>query len=310
MRLGSCSRRHFLTSQVSVAETSFFINDKYLKADDDAELSHEFRLDVNDAITSWPFIVKDLGTVDTSVLTHFCANGLTLDLAGLISLTAIPTLTTLMHINPAQRQTYPLTGIAIRDWCRAVAEKNAFPNLKLLYLSAISNYQPTDSSVLGHLSSFPALALVGIERSESQLPINNSDTCGQWQRSTANREHKLNTTMHDAQTTIAQKTKALYRHACRVSTSQKEVADVTSVLEGPIQLTLSCYASQSKRDAGTAMWFVRRHYAPLELLKRDLNVLSHRHDGDRGTKKRKIRQTKQCDVGALLDSFGAPAGSE
>lgn len=310
MRLGSCSRRRFLTSQVSIAGTSIFIDDKYLEADGDAELSHDFRLEIHDVITCWPSMVKNLSTLDTNVLTHFCANGLTLDLAKLISLTAISTLRALVHSNPAQRQTYPLPGNAIRDWCRAVAEKNAFPNLKLLYLSAILDYRPTDSSILGHLSSFPALALVGIERSASHLPINNSDTCGQWQRSTADRERKLNTTMHDTQTTIAKKTKALYRYACRASKPEKEDADGTSVVEGSILLTLSCYASRSMRDAGTATWFIRRHYAPVELPKRPLDVLDHRNDGDRGTKKRKIRPTKQCDVGTLLDSFGAPAGSE
>lgn len=265
---------------------------------------------MHDVITCWSSLVKSLSTLDTNVLTHFCANGLTLDLAKLISLTALPTLTALIHANPSQRQTHPLTGIAIRDWCRAVAEKNAFPNLKLLYLSSILDHRPPDSSVLGHLSSFPALALVGIERATPHPMINNSGLCGQWQRSDIDREHKLNKTMHDTQTTIAAKTKALYRYACKVSRLRIEDAYGTLKIEPPVLLTLSCYASRTTRDVGTATWFIRRHYAPEQPPKRPLNVPNGQNGGDRGTKKRKIRKTKQCDMGTLLDSLGAPVATD
>ena len=261
-------------------------------------------------ITCWSSLAKSLSTLDTNVLTHFCANGLTLDLAKLISLTAIPTLTALIHANPSQRQTHPLTGIAIRDWCRAVAEKNAFPNLKLLYLSSILDHRPPDSSVLGHLSSFPALALVGVERATPHPMINNSGLCGQWQRSDTDREHKLNKTMHDTRMTIAAKTKAFYRYACKVSRLRIEDAYGTLEIEPPVLLTLSCYASRTTRDAGTATWFIRRHYAPDQPPKRPLDVPNDQNGGDRGTRKRKIRKTKQCDMGTLLDSFGAPVATD
>ncbi|KAF3047471.1 hypothetical protein E8E12_008063 [Didymella heteroderae] len=276
---------------------------------DQSELSHNFRLEIHEVITCWPSIVKSISTLDTNALTNFCANGLTLDLAKLISLTAIPTLTALIHTNPSQRRTHPLTGNAIRDWCRAVREKNAFPNLKLLYLCSIPDHGSPDITVLGHLSNFPALALVGIERAGSHSSIKASGTCGQWQRTTANREHKLNKTMRDTQKTIAEKTKALYTYACRVRESQTADTSGASEVEQPV-LTLSCYAPRSTRDASTATWFIRRHLAPGEPQKRALIVLDHQNDGARGTKKHKIRQAKQCDVGILLDSFGNPPASD
>jgi len=261
---------------------------------------------MHDVITCWSSLVKNLSTLDSNVLTHFCANGLTLGLAKLISLTAIPTLTALIHANPSQRQTHPLTGIAIRDWCRAVAEKNAFPNLKLLYLSSVLDHRPPDSSVLGHLSSFPALALVGIERTTPHPTVDSSGLCGQWQRSDADREHRLNKIMHDTQTTIAAKTKLLYKHASIYS----EHPTVDPEIESPVLLTLSCHASRSTRDAGTATWFMRRQYAPEQPPKRPLDVPGHPHSGDRGTKRRMVKKAKQCDVGILLDSFGAPCNLE
>lgn len=265
---------------------------------------------MHDVITCWSSLVKNLSTLDTNVLTYFCANGLTLDLAKLISLTAIPTLTALIHANPSQRQTHPLTGIALRDWCRAVAEKNAFPNLKLLYLSSILNHRPPDSSVLGYISSFPALALVGIERATCHPMIDVEGMCGQWQRSDADREHKLNKIMHDTQMTIAAKTKVLHKHACIYSENQTVDANGTPAAESPVLLTLSCYASRTTSDNGAATWFIRRHYAPEQPPKRPLDVPNDHNGGSTGTKKRKIRKAKQCDVGTLLDSFGAPVATE
>lgn len=284
--------------------------DKCPAADNSVELRHHFRLEMHDVITCWSFLVKNLSTLDTNVLTHFCANGLTLDLAKLISLTAIPTLTALIHVNSSQRQTHPLTGIAIRDWCRAVAEKNAFPKLKLLYLGSILDNWPPDSSLLGHLSSFPALALVGVERATSPPMIDVSGPCGQWQRSSAEREHELSETMHDTQTTIAEKAKALYKHACKASKLKLEDTSGVPDIEPPIRLILSCYASRTTRDACTTTWFVRRHYAPERPPKRLLDAPNDTNSGDRGSKMRKIRKAKHCDMGTLLDSFGPPLAND
>ncbi|KAF1929038.1 uncharacterized protein M421DRAFT_145087 [Didymella exigua CBS 183.55] len=308
------------------------------------ELSHHFRLEMHDVVTFWPVIIKSLGTLNTSVLTHFCANGLNLDLAELMSLTEVPTLTALIHTNSSQRETRPFRERAIRDWCRAVREKKAFPKLKVLYLSSIPDARPSDNVVLHHLSRFSALVLVGIERTIPHSLISKSEIHGQWQRSSTTRERKLNTTMHDTKASITEKTRHLYKYACRVSEPQTEDAyrtpDVTLRhaltcthsrpqayvaphpvqtqsdrtvhplgAELPVSLSLSCHAPQHARYVGSATWFVRKHCehcSPEEPPKRTLDSPAHQENDDRGTKKRKIRQAKQCDVGTLLDMFRPP----
>jgi hypothetical protein len=261
---------------------------------------------MHDVVTCWPSITKSLGTLDTSVLTHFCANGLTLDIVKLISLTEIPTLTALIHTNSSQRLLQPLRGNAIRDWCRAVREKDAFPKLKVLYMSSISDEGPNDHVVLDHLSSFPSLALVGIERGSLCQSIIRSETRGQWQRLSPTRGDKLSTRIRDTKTSMTEKTKSLYEYACRVS--QPGIEGVRHSDEGPVSLTLSCYAPQRLNSDGPISWFLRTHndhHSPEEPSKRTLDTHG-RHDLDeQATKKRKIRPAKY-DVGTLLDIFEPP----
>lgn len=260
------------------------------------------------------------------MLTHFCANGINLNLSQLISLTDIPTLSALIHISPSQRQTDPIRGNSIRDWCRAVREKKAFQKLKLLYLSSIPQDGPMDSVVLDHLSSFPALALVGIERTSPRPRISHSEKHGQWQRSSPTREPKLKTIVCETKISMAEKTGRLYEYACKVSSPDTEddeyrTPDVTRTSgsrlphppnpDQPVSLTLSFYAPQNAHYIGSTSWFVRRSYSPGKPSKRMLDTQDLQNSA-RDTKKRKIRQRKQFDVGSLLDLFGPPLvdGSE
>lgn len=300
---------------------------------------------MHDVVTCWSSIIRSLNNLDTSVLTHFCANGLNLDIAKLISLTEIPTLAALIHSNSSQRQTNPLRGNALRDWCRAVREKKAFPKLKLLYMTSIPDQGPFDNIVLHHLSSFPALVLVGIERSSPHARNSNSEEYGQWQRSSPTREHKLNTTMRDVRVSMAEKTGNLYKYACRISQPETEdgygTPHVTPphastythsqlqsyVLSHPVQsqskevpylqeadqpvlLTLSCYAPQNTRyNTGSATWFVRKHqnhYLSEQTYKRPLDTKDSQDGEEKGAKKGKIRQGRQYDVGSLLGLFDPP----
>lgn len=314
------------------------------RADLATELRHHLRLEMHDVVTYWPSIILCLSTLNTSALAHFCANGLNLDLAKLISLTEIPTLTSLIHTNSSQRQTHPLRGNAIRDWCRVVSEKKAFPKLKLLYLSSIAGEGPSDDVVLHNLSSFPALILVGIERANPSPIASKAERYGLWQCPSKTRELKLNKTMRDAGLSISEKTECLWKYARKISAAQTEdtrrTPDVTPPhaftytqsrllthvaahtvqphsdkalfpleAEQPVLLTVSCYAPQNTRHVGSATWFVRnisKHLSLEEPPKRTLDTQDHQDKDPRGTKKRKIRQAKQHDVGALLDMFGLP----
>ncbi|KAF2630110.1 hypothetical protein BU25DRAFT_265741 [Macroventuria anomochaeta] len=257
------------------------------------ELNHHFRVGKLDSITSWPSIVNSLSSIN-SVLTQFCAYGLELNLSQLLSLTEIPTLAALIHAHPAQRNFNPLRGSGVRDWCRAVREKKAFQKLKLLYMSSIPQDGPLNSAVLENLSSFPSLALVGIER---RSPFDPSTTYGQWERPGSTQEDKLSKTMCGLQYSIAEKTKRLYRYAQKVSLPETEA-------ENTVSLALTCYADGSAHHVGDISWFIRKQVLPELHSKRPQDTQALQDGSERGTKKRKIRQGKQQDVGSLLGTFG------
>ena len=229
-----------------------------------------------------------------SVLTRFCAYGLDLDVALLISLTSIPTLAALIHVYPAQRDSSPLRGFGLRNWCRAVREKEAFQKLKLLFLSSVAGL--TDGMVLDELTSFPALRLVGISRRRTS-GTESSKIDGRWKRPSSASGDKLTETMCGSHYTIAEKTEALYRYAKKGSLLESETDNLVTI-------SMTCVAAEPSLRNENMSWFIRNQ-ASTEPQPKRLQEAQEFHVGsEQAPKKRKVRQGKQLDVGSLLGMLG------
>ena len=262
-----------------------------------AELSHHFRVCQLDSITSWSSIVKSLGTLNSSVLTHFCAYGLDLDIPQLVSLANIPTLTALIHVNPAQRNNNALRGSGVRDWCRAVGEKKAFLQLQLLFLSSITEVGAQDKAVLDYLSSFPALVLVGISRCPNRYSADPPGEYGRWVRPSVATEDELSKTMWDSRCSISEKTKRLYKYAKKLSLLETE-------FDNPVTLALTCAGTEPSLHQESISWFIRNRMLMERQPKRLQETQKSKIGSEQAMKKLKVRQSKQQDVGSLLGMFG------
>jgi hypothetical protein len=258
------------------------------------ELSHRFRVGPKESTTQWPSIVESLKVFEGSVLTNFCAYGIDLNLSHLMSLTDIPTLATLlMFPRTAWKSIEGLTARDFRDWGRAVQEKGAFKRLKLLFMCEC---EPTNTEILRHLTSFPALNLVGIARA-SRIVDSIGDLDG-WQHPATNAEDRYTATIWDlSRFTIAQQAEKLYGYTDKMSLPERE--DRTT-----ITLSMTCGMGGISLQNGKTTWFVRDPDSTEIQLKRSAETQTPQDGSNHTMKKRKVRQGKQKDIGSLLGTFG------
>lgn len=265
---------------------------------------------------SWPSIVQNLSLLETSAITLSCAPGPSSPLRHLLSLTAVPNLTALMHLYPLQDHPEPLTTSDLRVWTRAVQEKNALPALKVLALPIVAD-DVRDSTVLRHLSSLPALHVVAIAKSFLARPARQprpggdepqrSNDDADWEpldrpRNTAFSDILYGRSSH-SRLSLAQRAELLCASASADSVAEGEKG------KGPvIDLSLTCYGEGAlyRDNAGDVEWFVRRRPARERGGKRMLGPTPSREEEeeDKGAKKRKVKKARKQDLGALLGSFG------
>jgi hypothetical protein len=287
----------------------------------EAKLSHHFRVSREQAEMHWDSIVASLSSLeDPCVRTFFCGLGLGLDTRQLLALTSISSLAALALI-PAQRtrRSWESDGVAeygpVRNWCRAAGEKNALPHLRVLYLGAASMDIAQDVVLLDYLSALPALALVGLER--TSFFFTGVRTHGQWEWATqdSDRYTQLLQGYDEAEhSSVAERVLTLYNIAdgkgsLATGTETKHIVSLERLLRDKhkkqVRLSMTCFSVVSGRFDGDIVWYRRRSFSPPFSSKRpqEGQTTTTTDEGQKGTKKRKIRQNKQQDIGSLLGEF-------
>lgn len=274
------------------------------------DLTHNFSIMHSDTTHSWNSIILSLGQL-TNAATLFSISGLTLSLQHLLSLITIPSLAMLVHLHPNQVATQPLSISDLRIWLRAVREKQACRELKVLVLGALGDDEGAPVK-LDHLSSFPALAVVGITRSVLRRPTNSrrhateekQDEIGtHWERAEKKRSEEYTAILYGegsyAQCPMAERTQRLFTSINLLSETEKND-------RSPVRLSLTCHGDAIPRSSGLpdVAWFIRRRCEPEKTNKRAPDTVMPQDKNDTRAKQRKIRQGKQQDVGALLGMFG------
>lgn len=285
-----------------------------------AQLSHHFQMSLQQTETEWDSIIAHLRKLsDPHVRTFFCGLGISLSLSRLLSLMNIPSLSALSLI-PAHRigRVHENEILAdynrLRNWCRAASEKKALPNLKMLYLGATSKDAAQDTVLLDYLSALPALTLVGFKR--TQLDVPGAKTYGPWEwvkkdsdrytlilKGYDEREHR----------SVAERVLHLYNIAegTPLPTSGTWVqpgGSLEKLLRGKgereVRLSMTCFGIVSSR-LDDVVWYRRRSFSPAFCSKRlqESQIVTGVDRGEKGEKKRKIRRSKQQDVGSLLGEF-------
>jgi hypothetical protein len=285
------------------------------------QLSHHFRVSREQAEMHWDSIVASLCSLeDPCVRTFFCGLGLGLDTRQLLALTSMSSLAALALI-PAQRtrRSWESDGVAeygpMRNWCRAAGEKNALPHLKVLYLGAASMDTAQDVVLLDYLSALPALTLVGFER--TSFSLTGVRTHGQWEwvKGDSDRYTQLlqgyDETEHSS---VAERVLTLYNIAdgkepLATGTGTKHGVSLERLLRDKhkkqVRLSMTCFSVVSGRFDGDIVWYRRKDFSSSFSSKRPQGsqVATGVDGGEKGEKKRKIRRSRQLDVGSLLGEF-------
>jgi hypothetical protein len=109
-------------------------------------------------------IVNRLAGLNTSFMTLLCIRDFSLHFDDFKELIEIPTLGALILEQSRRNGVSELHTRHFSDWCRAVREKNALRYLRLLVMC---DFGISRKAVLEGVSSFPALALVGLHNSKT-----------------------------------------------------------------------------------------------------------------------------------------------
>lgn len=252
--------------------------------------------------------MDNLSNLNPSVTTLLSTPGLSLSLQHLLSLTAVPGLTALVHLLPPQPPPQPFSASDVRIWARAAQEKNALATLRVLVLSAVAD-DAKDAAILHPLSSLPALTLIGISRASRARPKKHDQTHRQhtdpspWTRPNSTREQDLTAILHGHNThadrPLAERTNLLHTIASTISNTAESQGPTT------LQLSLTCYGDGSldDRSATDVAWYTRRAWVAGVGEKRTLDT-GCLNSEEGVEKKRRVRQGKQQDVGAMLGLFG------
>ena len=278
----------------------------------EAQLSHHFRVSREQAEMHWDSIVASLCSLeDPCVRTFFCGLGLGLDTRQLLALASIPSLAALVLI-PARRGGES-DGVAeygqMRNWCRAAGEGNALPQLKVLYLGAVSRDIAQDKVLLDYLSTLPRLTLVGFKRTSLSFP--GVRTHGQWEWANGDGDRYTQLLQGYDETkysSVAERVLTLYNIADGKPPTKNGVS-LERLLRDKhrkqVRLSMTCFSVVSGRFDGDIVWYRRRSSSPAFSSKRpqESQIVTGVDRGEKGEKKRKIRRSKQLDVGSLLGEF-------
>ncbi|KAH7378765.1 hypothetical protein BKA66DRAFT_142475 [Pyrenochaeta sp. MPI-SDFR-AT-0127] len=252
-----------------------------------------------------PAVVDRLAKLDSSILTFLCIHGLSQrnDLMILTKLDALAALL-LEYSQDIDLDVMETSKTQLRNWGRAVFEKGAFKRLKVLVLG---NSGLWGNAIMKQVSSFPALALIGIrvwagsEKEACEFPGDWSAISNAWLREKgfSDQEHNPYSMWADSNATTSSKLEKIYNISGKLLR--------TPVLDGPADLSVSVtYAGDrtcSPLDHVT--WYFRDpEKENLHLTKRigENQGQDHRGSGDTN-KKRKVRQNKKVEVGSLLGTF-------
>ena len=282
------------------------------------QLSHHFRVSHQQADIEWNSIVANLSKLDDPcVRTFFSGLGTSLDLSQLLSLLDIPSLAALSIIPLARLGRVHESEISadynrMRNWCRAASEKKALPNLKLLYLGAVSKNAAQDTVLLDYLSALPALTLVGFGR--SQLDLTGAKTYGpwEWDMEDSDRYTWILNAYETDHRSVAERVLLLYNIAEGAPLSTSDTWEprgkfLGKLLRGKgereVRLSMTCNGGISSND--DVVWYRRKDVSPSTSSKRpqESQATTTTDEGQKGAKKRKVRRNKQQDVGSLLGEF-------
>ena len=266
----------------------------------ESKLSHRFRVGTRSIDNSWNSIITSLSALDTGVLTHFCADGLDLDLSHFMSLLNIPTLAALVHVNVPQygAKSENWNARSIRVWSRAVRENRALRKLKFLFMSLMAEDESMNATILNDLRQFPALNLVGIlhawrtdnKTSIPDVPIS------PWRRPDPQIEGEYTKILRDSNLSIASKADGLCESARRMGPHHDSG-------DRPITVSMTCtWRATSVRDRNAA-WYVRTLESTVTHPKRAQDLIAH-GGSNRAIKKPKVKQGRQQDIGSMLGMFG------
>jgi hypothetical protein len=110
-------------------------------------------------------------------------------------------------------------------------------------------------------------------------------------------EDELSKTMWGSRYSIFEKTKRLYKYAMKVSLLETK-------FDNPVTLALTCAGTEPSLHQESISWFIRDRMTTERQPKRLQETQDSNTGNEKATKKRRVRQVKQQDVGSLLGMFG------
>ncbi|OAK95068.1 hypothetical protein IQ06DRAFT_232421 [Phaeosphaeriaceae sp. SRC1lsM3a] len=251
-------------------------------------------------------IIGRLGKLDSSFITLLCVRDFHLTFEHLTALIGIPTLAALVL---EQARPSGEVGISARDFLnfgRAVRERKAFLQLRLIVLC---DFGIGRKAVLDGVSGFPSLQLVGLQNSKIGVSAGmTQDIVEGWRFMTDSEleQRGLSPSAFDPQsiwtksyTTRTRKIQQLYDLTKVLQRTSGESAEEYRSLS----LTYGGWANRSIYEA--TAWFIRDFLQEVsECSKAEKTVANAPKRDGNVAKKRKIRTTKQMDVGSFLGAFG------
>ncbi|KAF2130115.1 hypothetical protein P153DRAFT_385349 [Dothidotthia symphoricarpi CBS 119687] len=281
----------------------------------EVELNHHFTLtELGDGPRNQlPSIFNRLAKLDTSMLTFICIQNYDMRLEHLVTLTKVDTLSSLILQAKQFRTACQFTGVAsieavkdLRDWARVVRENGAFQKLRMLVYNSFGIEIPT---VLQSVSEFPSLCLVGItdhwmaEQRESHLDWRWIDPDRQQTTSDTFQEPDPNAIWNRHDLTTLRKAELLYNMSYALLRQPGPGSDTYPAIVVSYGATSSYIANLTNG----LDWYVRdpkqSNQIPLKHVADDLPRKDR--DGGRPSKKRRMRQGKQKEIGSMLGAFSA-----
>ncbi|KAF2444212.1 hypothetical protein P171DRAFT_432280 [Karstenula rhodostoma CBS 690.94] len=277
------------------------------------ELNHTYPIRIpalyGQSTSELPSIQQWLRLLPFSHLSLLNIQSLCLRIGDLITLTNLPNLGVLLMRSAYGEWQQELDDRAMRDWSRAVRERGAFTQLRVV---GLHHHAASLQATLKGLSQFPALRICTVEPhaplassqaalsqiASAALPFEllSDTTCnddddpeGIWSRGNVSGHVKM---------------KMLYELAGRMH-PQNHAEDI------PGSAVLSVYYGAERNFAYTRypLWFkrvadVESEHQDGRLPKRSPNDEGGEDKAGGGKKKRRVREGKQKDIGSLLGGFG------
>lgn len=275
-----------------------------------SELSEHIIVGGTDVMRDWDSIVASLGKLEGNVRTLLCLSGMSPSVRQLGQLAMIPSLASLVLQSPQLSPGECVVERAVRELSRAARETSAFQQMKVLRISYSSHDAAQVIRVLEYLSYLPCLALVGLAQAyNTELVIKPP---GKWQRVSSIEASTYMNIIHGegnySSLSSAARMQLLYDLSRYTDPSVGEPEDRKSPNtrgDGRVMLSMTCYNSFAESLRQTVTWYSRSDFSVDKANRKVQEHECEREGGDRGVKKkRKVRDGRAMDVGALLGSFG------